>query len=483
MVRNARRRLGILPPVKPAREGDGVAVVEIAADAPIASIAERSDIGVRGLTVAPHHTYDIREADVNRLLLSVVTHAARRRLGAYVQLPGRSFELTPDTVQRATRTIGGKRPRFRVLITDGDRTIENIAIELWSESPRALRPRSADRAIQLLSPGDVRPAADPHRIETDIDFPIDAVYTWVDSNDSKWRALAADHLDLDAIDADRYSQADELRYSLRSLETFAPWINRIHILSNCSPPSWLETSDRIRWVDHAEVMDKDQRPQFNSGAIDTYLHHIPELEEHFLYLNDDFMLWDSAVPATFFTWDDRSIAHLSGDSSVVYLEQVVAAGDAKPSQHSRVNAANLLERHIGVYPTRLHAHVPYALRRSLLAAMEEEFATEMAATRASRVRRDSDVSFVALLYHHLTESRGQTIMRNEAGAFVTRNNYRRPRLRKSLRNSAFVCLQDSRGSGADPEYQAFKRQVLEQALPLHSRAETPTASRGEASSA
>ena len=481
IIRSSKRRLERATSTAPAKtatidarptEPSPYVPISIDPDAPMASIADQIDIGVRHLTVAPHHTFDILEQDVGRLLFSLAAHGADRGLGTYVQLPGRNLELTVATVQQCEKAIGDDQPRFRVLTREGGATVDNIAVEIWSESERARRPRSRDPAIQLLLPGMTATPGRPHRTDADVDLPIDAVYTWVDASDPAWRTLAADHMDIDAVDADRYGQSDELRYSLRSLETFAPWIDRIHVLSNCAPPDWFEASDRIRWVDHREVMDEDQRPQFNSGAIDTYLHRIPDLQEHFLYLNDDFMLWDSAKPGTFFTADGRSIARLAPNSSVLYLEQIVAEGEPKPSQRSRVNAARLLEERIGVYPTRLHGHAPYALRRSLLAAMEEEFAAEMATTRASRLRGPDDVSFVALLYHYLMDARGHGVLREDTGAFVTYKNYRRKRLRKSLESVPFVCVQESRGSSSDADYQAFKREILERALPLPSKAES-----------
>jgi hypothetical protein len=446
--------------------------VEVDASAPIADVLARLDIGVSAHVVGPRHTYDIAEGELRRLLSSVATHAAARKQHAYLQVPGRCLGLDRQTLTRCAETIGGSLPRFRLLITGRDgRTIENIAVELWTESARALRTRSDEPAIRLVLPGRVRPSGEPHQTDSSVTFPIDVVYTWVDATDEDWRRLAAEHMDLRAIDTDRYSQSGELRYSLRSLDVFAPWVRYVYVLSNCAPPDWFRESERFTWVDHDEVMDSEQRPQFNSGAIDTFLHRIPGLSEQFVYLNDDFMLWDSALPLTFFTWDGRSIAHLAVASSVLLLQQMVDEGSATPQQHSRINAARLLEERVGVYPTRLHGHVPYSLRRPVLEQIEAEFPAEMASTRASRVRGMGDVSFVALLYHYYADAKGKGLLRDAPHSFVKRNNYQRERMRESLRRVPFICIQDSHGSAEDPEYQAFKRETLERALPLPSSAE------------
>ena len=67
---------------------------------------------------------------------------------------------------------------------------------------------------------------------------IDLVYLWVDGNDPAWLAkknayLPADkRVDPEAAGECRFVENDELRYSLRSAERYAPWIRRIYILTD-----------------------------------------------------------------------------------------------------------------------------------------------------------------------------------------------------------------------------------------------------------
>ena len=92
------------------------------------------------------------------------------------------------------------------------------------------------------------------QIDTAVRFPVDAVYTWVNSEDPGWRALLAPFRELTPLDRDRFGQSDELRYSMRSLALFAPWIRRIYIVSNCARPDWLLETARVAWVDHSEII-------------------------------------------------------------------------------------------------------------------------------------------------------------------------------------------------------------------------------------
>src|SRR3546814_20539042 len=67
-------------------------------------------------------------------------------------------------------------------------------------------------------------------------------------------------------------------------------------------PRWLDANNpRVRVVTHQELYRaKDTLPTFNSSGIETQLHHIGGLAEHFLYFNDDFFLGDFCVPEDFF---------------------------------------------------------------------------------------------------------------------------------------------------------------------------------------
>jgi hypothetical protein len=445
--------------------------MDLAPEDPLATLADRLDIGASAYAAGPTHSFDIDINHVPVLLTAVARNAKERGQRAYLQLPGRCHALTKSSVGRCVAGIDG-RPRLRLLITDDRASLaENIAIELWKQADRAYRSLSDDAAIRLSIPDAAPPRYGPASTEDHVDVPIDVVYTWVDATDTTWRSMAAPYLDLESLDGDRFVQNDELRYSLRSVDVFAPWVNHIYVLSNCSPPEWFAASDRVSWVSHDQVADPELLPLFNSGAIDTLVHRIPGLSEHFLYLNDDFLLWDSVTPATFFTWDDRTIARLATNSSVIYLQQMVEAGRGVPQMHSRVNAARLLQERMGIFPTHLHGHVPYALRRSFMEQIEQDFPDEIAATRSSRIRSDTDVSFVAYLYHHYAYAHGKGVYVDAPKSYVTLQNYQNGPMRRALRQSPFVCFQDSRGSADDTTYQSFKREMLENALPLRSSAE------------
>lgn len=144
------------------------------------------------------------------------------------------------------------------------------------------------------------------------DDPIDVVYLWVDGNDSGWRAkreaaLAQLPRDTGAAMA-RYSNVEgrfrdnhELRYSLRALEQFFPEHGHVYIVTDAQAPDWLRPSDRLTLVDHRELMPESSLPTFDSGHIESWIHHIPGLSERYFYFNDDVFLGAPLNPADWFT--------------------------------------------------------------------------------------------------------------------------------------------------------------------------------------
>lgn len=119
------------------------------------------------------------------------------------------------------------------------------------------------------------------------------VYTWVNGSDEQFLASIKEYTS--TLDESRYNDKNELKYSLRSVVKYAPWIHHIYIVTNGQIPHWLDLNNpRISIVTHKEICPPeliDQiLPTFSSFAIETFLHRIPKLTQRFLYFNDDVFL-------------------------------------------------------------------------------------------------------------------------------------------------------------------------------------------------
>lgn len=135
-------------------------------------------------------------------------------------------------------------------------------------------------------------------------FPIDVVYTWAGEKN--------DDLNI------RLTNYNELKYSLRSIKMFIPWINHIYILMNPPKkyPSWMKKCDYITLLDHNDLFDNKNNDITNSNLIETYLPYITNLAEHFIYLNDDFFIIKKLNYTDFFTLDGKAIVPRTNYSSM-----------------------------------------------------------------------------------------------------------------------------------------------------------------------
>lgn len=134
---------------------------------------------------------------------------------------------------------------------------------------------------------------------------VDLVYLWVDDKDPLWQEKRAKSADIKVVkesaDDCRFKDNDELRYSLRSVEKFAPWINKIFVVTDNQVPSWLNRDcEKIRIVDHSEIIPNDKLPVFNSCVIENRVPFIGDLSEHFLLANDDTFFWNEVDENFFF---------------------------------------------------------------------------------------------------------------------------------------------------------------------------------------
>ena len=147
---------------------------------------------------------------------------------------------------------------------------------------------------------------------------IDLIYMWVDGSDSKWRSVknhwqqqinSQENICEDSVVEARWRDNEELKYSLRSVEKFAPWVNHIYIVTGFGQvPKWLNTKHKkITVVAQEDIMPKDSLPTFNSVAIEMCLANIPNLSEKFLLSNDDMFFNKTVGPDFFFDSQGRAI--------------------------------------------------------------------------------------------------------------------------------------------------------------------------------
>jgi hypothetical protein len=293
----------------------------------------------------------------------------------------------------------------------------------------------------------------------DVDFPIDVVYTWVDGSDSEWQARkAAVHsgiglgeLNEFASNESRFLSRDELRYSLRSLDMYAGWVRHVYLVTDRQVPSWLDTSNpRLTVVDHRDLFgDRGRLPTFNSHAIESQLHHIPGLSEHYLYLNDDVFFGRPVGPEKFFA--GNGLAHFFTSTAKIGLGPTGAFD--RPVMSGAKNNRDLLFKGFDRALTNKFKHVPHTQRRDVLLELEERFAEDFAETARHQFRDPADISIAASLHHYYAFLTGRAVAGRiryfyaDIAAPETAG-----RLRRMLRTRDYdaFCLNDHDSSGLDP---------------------------------
>jgi hypothetical protein len=252
------------------------------------------------------------------------------------------------------------------------------------------------------------------RLVDEVDFPIDAVYMWVDGDDPEWAAQRARYAGGDAPQhlsgASCYVSRDELKYSLRSLHAFAPFIRNVYLVTAGQTPHWLDTeAPGIRVVDHAEIFaDPSVLPVFNSQAIEAQLHRIPGLADRYLVLNDDTFFRRPVPPTKYF--HGNGIALLPFSPAQIGLGRPRTEEPAPSSAGKNVRA--LLEADFDRFITSKFKHVPHPQIRAVAEELEERYAEEVAATTASRFRAPDNINFATALHHHYAMFTGRAVPGN-----------------------------------------------------------------------
>ncbi|GAA4347324.1 hypothetical protein GCM10023145_06180 [Angustibacter luteus] len=403
--------------------GGGLLVAAVAADGslgaahPIASLAQ---------------TRSTREARVLRV------HSGQQRLGCDVEF----WALSDD---RQPRPDGSHYPAGTALAPRPNR---------WTRSlePDQRRPVTGEVAGRPVPtyPGLLR----PHLL--DVRFPIDVVYTWVDGSDPAWRqrkddAWAASHHGEhhpSASAGSRFDSHDELRYSLRSLEANADWVRQVFVVTDEQTPSWLRTDHpRLRVVSHRELFGgTGTLPTFNSHAIESRLHHIDGLAEHFLYLNDDVFFGRPVTPEVFY--EGNGLARFFLTDATIDLGEP-GARDLPVASAAKQTRAAVAELY-GASVTQRFQHVAHPQRRSVLADVEELLPDQVRRTGSAQFRSPHDLSVPASLAHYVGYATGRAVPGTLSYAYCDVTERRAPiKLQRIARDRAtdVFCLNETDAPG------------------------------------
>lgn len=234
------------------------------------------------------------------------------------------------------------------------------------------------------------------------------VYTWVNGSEPCYN-MRRKHAELSPGGSSRDKEMGELKYSIRSLLKFAPWLEGpIYIVTPGQIPDWLDVSNpRIRVIDQDDLLPKDRvkLPNFDTNVIEQFLHKIPGITDTFIHMNDDYMFVKPVAPQRFFTCDGglrflteiNHIRHTKGTKANAWLATVRNTVLLMDKTYGGEHVYNFLK------------HAPFVYSRKAFEKVHEKFADELEATHVHQVRHYKDLN-MPLLHHIYMSEEGSRLL-------------------------------------------------------------------------
>lgn len=310
------------------------------------------------------------------------------------------------------------------------------------------------------------------------EFPVDFVFTWVNGGDQALITKRQYFLPTASVEEEEsqgnflYRNNDELRYALRSLEHYAPWIRHIFIVTDAQAPLWLSNEyPRVHIIDHTECISPQFLPTFNSHVIEAHLHKIPGLSEHFVYCNDDFFLLRHCSKADFFT--SNGLAYIFLDWRYC-RKNGYEKGQYTPHVASYHNTRAFLQKHgIPYIPHFITAHAPYPLTKSSMEATYTFFQEAIDTFGHNKFRTLNDIALPCHAVPLFSYSQKNAVPRDMPYYYMNAKRFDRmayydAMLREKEMNTLppFLCLNDV-GEGVEGDsWQSDMHEFLEAYYPM-----------------
>lgn len=224
------------------------------------------------------------------------------------------------------------------------------------------------------------------------------VYTWVNGTERCYNERRA-RAGLPKGGSSRDKEMGELKYSIRSLLKFAPWLDGpIYIVTPGQIPDWLDPSnERIRIVDQDDLIPKNKGatlPTFDTNVIEQYLYKIPGLTDIFIHMNDDYLFVKPVAPSRLFSCDGglrflteiNHIRHVAAQKANAWLASVRNTVELADQTYGGQHVVNFLK------------HAPFVYSKRAFAEIHAKFQDKLDAMLTHQLRHPEDLN-MPLLHH------------------------------------------------------------------------------------
>lgn len=327
---------------------------------------------------------------------------------------------------------------------------------------------------------------------------IDIVVLWVDGSDPNWLAQKSEYLPPAAKDSNsvnRYRDWGLLPYWFRGIESFAPWVRKVHFVTWGHVPEFLNlNAPKLHVVRHDEFIPAEFLPTFSSHTIEMNIHRIPGLAEHFVYFNDDMFLLRPVLETDFFReglpctyggevpWQfygsvgvwEHAVANNMGVINAHFPKRAAVADHGKKyrdrcyrwKDNLRTLVLQKLFPHYFTGFKNLHAPAAY-LKKTFQEVWEAEPAL-LQSTCRNKFRTATDVNQWVCLWWQVASGEFSPYVANNLVMSIQENTVNRLCIAIEWQNYAMICLNDPEQSVDFDTLSEKLRRSFETVLPKKS---------------
>jgi len=238
---------------------------------------------------------------------------------------------------------------------------------------------------------------------------VDAVYLWVDSNNSKF--IKEKNYYSKKYKLNKYwsptRDHNEILHSIKSVRKNMSWVRNIFVI--CPKGHKIFNLDEkkydVKYINHEILLGSENCPNYNSSTLELFQYKIPKLSEYFIAFNDDFFIVQKVNLDDFFNFNTNKIKY--------YYEQRLQLGLPFSPTTSKIIQ--------DYFPNEKYyfwmCHMPRMFNKNDLKEIVEKYKKDAEFTRASKFRNKKDIQLVYLYgYYLLAKNRGEFIFLENASS-------------------------------------------------------------------
>ena len=208
---------------------------------------------------------------------------------------------------------------------------------------------------------------------------IDLVMLWVNGSDPEWHkrmlktSILYNHSIGNKFFEQRYVEHDELKWVFRSIEKFAPWVNRIHIVTDNQYPYWIKRDHpKIHWVNH-ETLFYHGFHSFDSDSLYLSSYRIPGVSRRVIWVDDDTLFLNNVTQSYFFDNFNHTRVHTQPHSWYNDTEKYCSNDNSGSIYFYGRHLSNIAVKQIyHDAPEVFDAHIQIPVDMSILFQLESE---------------------------------------------------------------------------------------------------------------